>query len=92
MSLYETLGMYIQYLYMHLYIWLRACAGVIAFTSMLLHVSFPQPMSGCTVTRLVRMEGLWMQKHVCVTAQVTSVGQVVKVSALSECKHAAINV
>ena len=33
-----------------------------------------------------------MQNHVCVTVLVTSVGQVVKVSALRECMHAATNV
>lgn len=33
-----------------------------------------------------------MQKHVCVTVLVTSVGHIVKVSALTECVHAATKV
>ena len=48
-----------------------------------IHVTFHQSLgSKYTVTRLVRMEGLWMQELVCVTVQMASVGQIVKVSTL----------
>ena len=54
------------------------CANI----SVSFHVTFHQPLY--TVTRLVRMEGLWMQELVCVTVQMASVGQIVKVSTLRE--------
>ena len=42
-------------------------------------LSLAQPVVG-----VAKMEGLWMQEHVCVTVRVDSVGLTVKVSALRE--------